>query len=136
MELLPPNFDDSGRTKYPVLFRVYGGPYSQMVHTRFDRDWHAYLACGLKYVVVMVDGRGTGFKGRRLRNPVRENLGYWETRDQIEAARCVPWCYWIENEGLLTQSSQSMGIQEVRGPQANRHLGLGEYTFVAIEAGY
>lgn len=91
MELLPPNFDDSGRTKYPVLFRVYGGPYSQMVHTRFDRDWHAYLACGLKYVVVMVDGRGTGFKGRRLRNPVRENLGYWETRDQIEAARYVPW---------------------------------------------
>ncbi|KAI5120961.1 hypothetical protein M0805_001665 [Coniferiporia weirii] len=87
MELLPPNFDDSGRTKYPVLFRVYGGPYSQMVHTRFERDWHAYLACTLKYIIVVVDGRGTGFKGRGLRNPIRGDLGYWETQDQIEAAR-------------------------------------------------
>lgn len=87
MELLPPNFDDSGRTKYPVLFRVYGGPGSQMVHTRFERDWHAYLACALKYVIVVVDGRGTGFKSRRMRNPVRGNLGYWETKDMVEAAR-------------------------------------------------
>ncbi|KAH8104292.1 dipeptidyl aminopeptidase [Phellopilus nigrolimitatus] len=87
MELLPSNFDDSGRTKYPVLFRVYGGPYSQMVHTRFELDWHAYLACTLKYIIVVVDGRGTGYKGRALRNPIRNNLGYWETKDQVEAAR-------------------------------------------------
>ncbi|EJC99985.1 dipeptidyl aminopeptidase [Fomitiporia mediterranea MF3/22] len=87
MELLPANFDDSGRIKYPVLFRVYGGPGSQMVHTRFERDWHAYLACTLKYIVVIVDGRGTGFRGRALRNPIRGNLGYWETRDQVGAAR-------------------------------------------------
>jgi len=26
MEILPPNFDDSGRTKYPVLFWVYVSP--------------------------------------------------------------------------------------------------------------
>jgi len=58
-----------------------------MVHTRFERDWHNYLACSLKYVVVIVDGRGTGYKGRKLRNPIRGNLGFWETRDQIEAAR-------------------------------------------------
>ena len=87
MEILPPNFEDTGRTKYPVLFRVYGGPNSQMVHTRFERDWHTYLACSLKYIVVVVDGRGTCCKGRALRNPIRGNLGYWETKDQIEAAR-------------------------------------------------
>ena len=88
MELLPPAFDDSGRTKYPVLFRVYGGPGSQEASTRFQRaDWGTYLSCGLKYIIVTVDGRGTGFKGRRLRNPVRGNLGWWETIDQIEAAR-------------------------------------------------
>lgn len=56
---------------------------------RFVRDWHDYLACGLQYIVVTVDGRGTGFKGRKLRNPVKDNLGYWETVDQINAARCV-----------------------------------------------
>ena len=60
-----------------------------MVHTQFVRDWHAYLTCALKYIVVVVDGRGTGYKGRALRNPIRGNLGYWETRDQVEAARWV-----------------------------------------------
>ncbi|KAF7303130.1 hypothetical protein MKEN_01276700 [Mycena kentingensis (nom. inval.)] len=87
-EIRPPRMDDSGRTKYPVLFRVYGGPFSQMVDLSFNRgDWHEYLACGHSYVVVTVDGRGTGFKGRKLRNPVKGNLGFWETKDQVAAAR-------------------------------------------------
>ncbi|KAF8141399.1 dipeptidyl aminopeptidase [Boletus edulis] len=86
-EMRPPKMDDSGRTKYPVLFFVYGGPESQKVHVEYQRDWHDYLVCTLQYVVVVVDGRGTGFKGRRLRNPVRYNMGFWETLDQINAAR-------------------------------------------------
>ncbi|WWC73095.1 uncharacterized protein I206_107060 [Kwoniella pini CBS 10737] len=87
LEMLPPNFDASGRKKYPVLMRVYGGPGSQMVHNRFERDWHTYLVTTLKYIVVVVDGRGTGFKGRRLRNPVIDDLGHWEVVDQINAAK-------------------------------------------------
>ncbi|KAF9482998.1 hypothetical protein BDN70DRAFT_874224 [Pholiota conissans] len=86
-EIRPPRMDDSGRTKYPVLFRVYGGPGSQMVDVRFSRDWHDYLACGKQYIVVTVDGRGTGFKGRKLRNTVKGNLGFWETVDQVAAAK-------------------------------------------------
>ena len=87
MEILPPSFDDSGRTKYPVLFRVYGGPNSQIVNTQFNRDWHTYLACSLKYIIVVVDGRGTGYRGRGMRNVVRNRLGEWEVKDQIESAR-------------------------------------------------
>lgn len=86
-EIRPPRMDSTGRTKYPVLFKVYGGPASQTVEMKFYPDWHHYLACGLGYVVVVVDGRGTGYNGRKLRNPVKGNLGFWETRDQIEAAR-------------------------------------------------
>lgn len=72
-----------------LIFHSYGGPESQKVNLEYKRDWHDYLVCTLQYVVVVVDGRGTGYKGRRLRNPVRNNLGFWETRDQINAARCV-----------------------------------------------
>ncbi|KAF8075245.1 dipeptidyl aminopeptidase [Lyophyllum atratum] len=86
-EIRPPRMDDSGRVKYPVLFRVYGGPQSQLVDLKFTRNWHDYLACGLSYIVVTVDGRGTGFKGRHLRNPVKDNLGFYETIDQINAAK-------------------------------------------------
>ena len=65
----------------------YGGPDSQLVSTSFNLHWHEYLACILQYVIVIVDGRGTGYKGRALRNPVKGNLGFWEVRDQINAAR-------------------------------------------------
>ncbi|GLB41533.1 putative dipeptidyl aminopeptidase [Lyophyllum shimeji] len=86
-EIRPPRMDDSGRVKYPVLFRVYGGPQSQLVDLKFARTWHDYLACRLSYIIVTVDGRGTGLKGRRLRNPVKDNLGFYETIDQINAAK-------------------------------------------------
>lgn len=86
-EIRPPRMDDSGRSKYPVLFKVYGGPNSQMVDLRFNREWEYYLACSHQYVVVVVDGRGTGFKGRALRNVVKGNIGFFETQDQINAAK-------------------------------------------------
>jgi hypothetical protein len=69
----------------------YGGPSSQLADLKFNRDWDHYVACGLQYIVVIVDGRGTGYRGRKLRNPVRNNLGYFETRDQINAAKSVVW---------------------------------------------
>ncbi|ORY33110.1 putative dipeptidyl-peptidase [Naematelia encephala] len=86
LQIFPPNMDASGRKKYPVLIRVYGGPGSQMVSNRFERDWHTFLACEKKYIIVMIDGRGTGFKGRPLRNPVTDELGHYEVLDQIAAA--------------------------------------------------
>ena len=72
-----------------TLGRRYGGPGSQMVNHEFIHDWHDFLACSMEYVIVVVDGRGTGFKGRKLRNPVKDNLGYYETADQINAAKQV-----------------------------------------------
>lgn len=87
-EIRPHDFDASGRTLYPVLVRVYGGPNSQMVHSRYERDdWHQYLACGLGYVVAVVDGRGTGFKGREFRSPVTGNLGDLEAVDVIASGQ-------------------------------------------------
>ena len=67
----------------------YNGPGAQLVNVRFNRDWNSILPANHKYIVVMVDARGTGFKGRKLRNTVRNNLGFFETRDQISAARRV-----------------------------------------------
>ncbi|GMK55819.1 hypothetical protein CspeluHIS016_0208750 [Cutaneotrichosporon spelunceum] len=89
VEILPPNMDTSGRKKYPLLIEVYGGPYSQKVSNAFSRDWHHFLACEHKYVVVKVDGRGTGFKGRALRNPIIDDLGRLEALDQAALARAL-----------------------------------------------
>jgi dipeptidyl aminopeptidase/acylaminoacyl peptidase len=41
----------------------------------------------LNMIVVIVDNRGTGFKGRKFRVGVRKQLGTLETIDQINAGR-------------------------------------------------
>jgi len=85
VERRPPHFDES--TKYPVLFYLYGGPGSQTVNKKFTVDFQAYIASSLGYIVVTVDGRGTGFIGRKARCIIRGHIGYYEARDQIETAR-------------------------------------------------
>lgn len=85
VEQRPPHFDES--KEYPVLFHLYGGPNSQTVDRRFRVDFQSYVASSLNYIVVTVDGRGTGFIGRKARCIVRGNLGYYEAHDQIETAK-------------------------------------------------
>ncbi|KAM0756671.1 hypothetical protein T439DRAFT_321362 [Meredithblackwellia eburnea MCA 4105] len=87
VEMYPPDMDTSGRTKYPILISVYGGPASQKVQTLYQRDWHYFLVTSLNYIVVFVDPRGTGYKGRSFRMPIRDRLGALEARDTVEAAR-------------------------------------------------
>ncbi|KAI9469910.1 MAG: dipeptidyl peptidase IV N-terminal region-domain-containing protein [Benjaminiella poitrasii] len=85
IEIVP--FDFDSRKKYPVLFHVYGGPGSQLVSYKFDLSWQTFVASQLGFIVVTVDGRGTGFRGRKYRSGVRERLGELETIDQVNAGR-------------------------------------------------
>lgn len=85
VERRPPHFNPA--KQYPVLFHLYNGPGSQTVDRKFNIDFQSYVASNLGYIVVTVDGRGTGFIGRKARCIVRGNLGYYEARDQIETAK-------------------------------------------------
>ncbi|KAH8593589.1 putative dipeptidyl-aminopeptidase B [Bisporella sp. PMI_857] len=85
VERRPPHFNE--KKKYPVLFYLYGGPVSQTVNKQFTVDFQAYVAANHGYIVVTVDGRGTGFIGRKARTIIRNNIGYYESRDQIETAK-------------------------------------------------
>lgn len=85
VERRPPFFDE--RKSYPVLFYLYGGPGSQMVDRKFHVDFQSFLVSSHEYIVVTVDGRGTGFIGRKARTCIRGQLGQWEARDQIETAK-------------------------------------------------
>lgn len=85
----PARFDSTGAKKYPVLMFVYGGPGSQTVKNDWDsRDFFWYQALAQKgYVIVSVDGRGTGARGNAFRTATYANLGRLETEDQIAVAR-------------------------------------------------
>ncbi|KAK9461613.1 dipeptidyl peptidase IV N-terminal region-domain-containing protein [Lipomyces oligophaga] len=84
-EMRPADFDPE--LKYPVLFHLYQGPGSQTVDKRFTIGFESHVASKMNAIVVSVDGRGTGFMGREFRAVVRDNLGYWESHDQILAAK-------------------------------------------------
>lgn len=87
--LFPPGFDPN--RKYPVLMYVYGGPNSQTVMNRWSGAnyfWYQLLA-QKGYLIVSVDGRGTGFKGEQYRKCTYLNMGKFEIEDQIFAARTL-----------------------------------------------
>lgn len=89
-EKRPHDFDASGRTRYPVLFDVYGGPNSQTVKATFAAtNWHTYLVEYLGFIVIQVDGRGTGFKGRKYRTSITGRLGKDEVQDVVGAMKQV-----------------------------------------------
>lgn len=80
----PANFDAT--RKYPVIMWQYSGPGSQEVVNRWRMDWDYYAA--LKgFVVICVDGRGTGGRGNSFRDIVYRHLGHYETIDQLAVAR-------------------------------------------------
>ncbi|KAI8496386.1 hypothetical protein Bbelb_256850 [Branchiostoma belcheri] len=82
---LPPDFDEG--KKYPVLFDVYAGPYSQKVNEQFRLYWTAYLASSLGIIVASFDGRGSGYQGERILHEIYRRMGTVEVEDQIEAGR-------------------------------------------------
>ncbi len=83
----PQDFDPT--KKYPVLMFVYGGPGSQTVKNQFggaNDFWYQTLA-SKGYIVVSVDNRGTGARGRDFRTSTYQQLGKYEIEDQISAAK-------------------------------------------------
>jgi len=83
----PGDFDPE--KKYPVLMFVYGGPGSQNVLNRWNSNvWHHYLAQH-GYIVVCVDNRGTGGRGRDFEHCTYKNLGKLESADQIASAKII-----------------------------------------------
>lgn len=116
--LKPTGFDPA--KKYPVVMVQYSGPGSQMVLDEWDFGWEYYLST-LNYVVVCVDGRGTGARGSDFLKCTYKQTGILETKDQIEAAEYLGQLTFIDKNrigiwgwsfgGSMTLWSMSTGKQ-------------------------
>lgn len=85
--------DFSQAKTYPVVVSQYSGPGSQEVVNRWSIDWPQYFA-QQGFVVVCVDGRGTGGRGRQFEQCVYKNLGAAETQSQLQLVawlKTQPW---------------------------------------------
>ncbi len=83
----PADFDPT--KKYPLFMHQYSGPGSQQVANRWggSNDYWFQLLAQKGYIIVCVDGRGTGLKGRDFKKVTYKELGKYEIEDQIEAAK-------------------------------------------------
>lgn len=84
----PLDFDEN--KEYPLFMYQYSGPGSQTVSNSWmgaNDYWHQMLANELDIIVVAVDGRGTGLKGRDFKKMTQLELGKYEVEDQIAAAK-------------------------------------------------
>lgn len=86
----PANFDAS--KKYPVILFQYSGPGNQQVVNSWNAGsmgqggaFDEYLA-QQGFIVVCVDGRGTGGRGAEFEKCTYLKLGNLESKDQVETA--------------------------------------------------
>ena len=77
----------------------YSGPGSQLVLNRWELDWLHYAAQE-GYVVVCVDGRGTGGRGKEFASVVYKQLGKYESIDQVAAAKYVASLPYVDSSKI------------------------------------
>lgn len=87
----PANFNPS--KKYPVIMHQYSGPGSQQVLDKWgigsfgDGGMFEAVMCDKGYIMVCVDGRGTGGRGAAFEKCTYLSIGVKEATDQAEAAK-------------------------------------------------
>ena len=96
-QILPKNFDKN--KKYPVVMLQYSGPTSQRVLNNWRKRF-GYALADAGYLVVNVDGRGTGARGREWRNATYMQLGVKEAEDQISAAKYLKTLSYVDGDRM------------------------------------
>lgn len=100
----PINFD--ANKKYPVILHQYSGPGSQEVldtwriGARNDGGmFEAYMA-SQGFIMVCVDGRGTGGRGSNFEKCTYMSIGVKEARDQVETALYLSKLPYVDNQNI------------------------------------
>lgn len=94
----PVDFDAT--KKYPVLMTQYSGPNSQQVADKWGGiGWHDYLAQE-GFLIACVDPRGTAARGEEFRKMTYQQLGKYESDDQVEAAKYLGTLPFVDKNNI------------------------------------
>ncbi|MFI3240056.1 MAG: DPP IV N-terminal domain-containing protein [Bacteroidales bacterium] len=78
--------DFNPNNEYPVIMSQYSGVEIQKVLNEWSFDWEQYAATQ-GYIIISVDGRGTGGRGSEWEDLAYMQLGKYESMDQVLAAK-------------------------------------------------
>lgn len=100
----PRNFDPN--KKYPVIMYQYSGPSSQTVADSWNGigfypggSLESYMA-EQGFIMVAVDGRGTGGRGAEFQKCTYLTLGDKESKDQVEAAIYLGTLPYVDKDNI------------------------------------
>ncbi len=100
----PANFDPN--KKYPVIMFQYSGPGNQQVVNSWNAGsmgqgcaYDQYLA-QQGFIVVCVDGRGTGGRGAEFEKCTYQHLGNLEAKDQVETALYLGSLPYVDKDNI------------------------------------
>lgn len=98
--------DFSASKKYPVIMYQYSGPGSQQVVNSWNAGamgqggtFDQYLA-QQGFIVVCVDGRGTGGRGADFEKSTYLKLGDLESKDQVETASYLATLPYVDKDNI------------------------------------
>lgn len=100
----PANFNPS--KKYPVIMHQYSGPGSQQVLDKWgigsfgDGGMFEAVMCDKGYIMVCVDGRGTGGRGAAFEKCTYLSIGVKEAIDQAQAAKYLSTLPYIDGSRI------------------------------------
>ena len=99
----PADFDAA--KKYPVVMFQYSGPYSQQVNDNWytgnygNAMFESYMACE-GFIMVCVDGRGTGGRGTEFGKCTYLKIGQYEPGDQVETAKYLGTLPYVDKDNI------------------------------------
>lgn len=84
MIYLPANYTPN--VKYPTVLYVYGGPHVQLVSNSYkaNRFMRLHTLSLLGYCVVVIDSRGSDYRGLEFEAHIKHKMGTVEIQDQVE----------------------------------------------------
>ena len=88
--------------KHPLLMFVYGGPGINTVNNSWswmNYFWFQYLV-KKGFIVVSVDSRGTGYRGKEFKHSTYLQLGKLETEDQIFVAKKLGELNYVDENNI------------------------------------
>nr|XP_053643640.1 dipeptidyl peptidase 4-like [Cherax quadricarinatus] len=74
-------------SSFTYIFIRYAAPGAQAVTSKMRISWGTFLASKKDIIYAMIDGRGSGFQGDKIKHEVFHALGGKEVDDQLAVAR-------------------------------------------------